>query len=168
MKTHLVLGMTALMTIASAIAAAPVIAAPADPAPASAVDRDRLKLVEFNFTCEFDRQRRDADFRAFAQVFAWVDPDDWMTTMSPAQRDRVRNKLAVLREDELIYADGAILEPKHRVVIIRAIQGEPEIVIERKDHMRLDMPNHGFEAFLKIHGRKIRGECKVRNEIVHD
>jgi hypothetical protein len=165
MKTNLITSFLALtLTIAAAHAA-------------DTENRER-RLYEFNFNCEFGEDHRDAsatemneprdrrECTAAAQVFAWVDPDDWMSTMQTTRN--LVNKLAVQCHDELVYADSAILKSERRFVTITGLQGLPAIWVERRDHDRLldNERDRDFTAFLRLRNRTLRGTCEVRNEPV--
>ncbi|MGZ3698308.1 MAG: hypothetical protein ACXWPM_00790 [Bdellovibrionota bacterium] len=131
----------------------------------------RLKLYEFNFRCEFNDHDHDFDrddCRANAQVFAWVDPDDWMTTLQTTRN--VQNRLRVKCGNVLVYDDGAFLDPDQRSVSITAIGGDPRINVERREHQTLSPPDEDrdFEATLRVRGDRLRGRCEVRNHPVDE
>lgn len=168
MKKHLALGTMAFMLMAAAASAAES-------------EQDGYRLFEFDFTCQFDRDHAaselpsepdvttndDHDFghcSADAKVFAYVRPDDWMSTMQSARR--IANKLAVRCDDNLIYADSAILSPERRFVAITGISGYPAIFVERRGHEAITATPDPYTAFLTFGRRPLKGTCNVRSEPV--
>lgn len=135
------------------------------------------RLFRFDFQCEFDRHHQSGadtqsdkrnEFEAVARVFAKVRVDHDSHNSSNILDDAVeaeglRNLLAVARNGNLFYSDGAILKSGKREVVIAAANGQRlAIVIPRKDH---DAPNAEwmkYFAFLVIGEHKVPGFCQVR------
>ena len=132
-------------------------------------------LFEFNFQCSFAHPtptptvtvgRGGHEILAAAQVFAFVrDHSDWTDNVTTDHN--LRNKLAVLKDGELVYADGANLESRREFVEIEGLNGGPEIFIKRHDSQALSPEWMSFEAYINLHGERIDGECQVHAEPVH-
>lgn len=159
MKTNLLFGLIALALTTASASAAEI--------------ENRRQLFEFNFTCKFENDlasnsaetSRFNECFASAQVFAFVDRDDLASNMSA--NNFVRNKLAVQCGDQLIYADGAFLNPERRFVSIRGINGFPAIFVKRhRDEVSASI-HKPYRAFLDLGNRSIPGFCEVRNRPVY-
>jgi hypothetical protein len=134
------------------------------------------RLFRFDFKCEFDRHQGDAttqsdrrnEFEAVARVFANVRTDQGSHLMDDAfdnavQAEGLRNLLAVARNGNLFYADGAILASGKREVVIAAANGQRlAIVIPRRDHDAPTAEWMKFRSFLILGEHKIPGHCEVR------
>lgn len=147
---------------------------------ARAEEAEHRKLYEFNFACEFDKSApfdastleqdtSGSGCYAFAKVYAYVNPHDWMNTMEAAERGGVSNKLAVICHNELVYANGAFLDTSsHKFVSIKGLEGLPALLVKRKHSESVTTPSSVYDALLVLwHGKKLHGQCKVRNEPVH-
>jgi hypothetical protein len=134
------------------------------------------RLFRFDFQCEFDRHHdgattqteRHSEFEAVARIFANVRADHESHLMDDAfdnavQAEGLRNLLAVARNGNLFYADGAILASGKREVVIAAANGQRlAIVIPRRDHDAPAAEWMKYRSFLILGEHKIPGNCEVR------
>ncbi len=133
-------------------------------------------LFEFNFQCSFAQPtpiptvtagRGGNEILAAAQVFATVkDQRDWSAEITTDRN--FRNKLAVLKDGDLIYAAGANLESRLEFVEIEGLNGGPQIFIKRHENPVLSHEWMRFDAWIKLHGERTDGECQVHAEPAHE
>jgi hypothetical protein len=132
------------------------------------------RLFRFDFQCEFGKtmsaseQTKGREFEAVARVFAnvRVDHDSHSSESmfdNAVQTEGLRNLLAVARNGNLFYADGALLSSGKREVVIAAANGQRlAIVIPRKDHDSPSAEWMVYPAALILGEHKIPGACEVR------
>ncbi|MFL5812547.1 MAG: hypothetical protein ACJ763_03135 [Bdellovibrionia bacterium] len=145
-------------------------------ATAHAADDQRWaeRLFRFDFNCTFgnqmtaSEQQRGREFEAVARVFANVRVDHESHNVenmfdNAVQTEGLRNLLAVARNGNLFYADGALLNSGKREVVIAAANGQRlAIVIPRKDHDAPAAEWMLYPAALILGEHKIPGACEVR------
>jgi hypothetical protein len=171
MKKTIAFSLFALLASFTTAQSAPAVSA----VPAADDQRWAERLFRFDFKCEFERHDTTAtdqgshnEFEAVARIFAnvRVDHDSHGSDNvfdNAVQTEGLRNLLAVARNGNLFYADGAILNSGKREVVIAAANGQKlAIVIPRKDHDAPAIEWMKYYAALIIGNHKIPGQCQVR------
>ncbi len=136
------------------------------------------RIFRFDFSCQFENHKDAAtgvvqdvkgdEFEAAARVFARVPHHGSGSTSANILDDAIqvkslRNLLAVARDGNLFYADGALLDSGKRKVIIAAATGQRlAIEIPRHDRDSVSAEWMKHKAFLVIDNRVVPGNCNVR------
>jgi hypothetical protein len=133
-----------------------------------------VSLHRFDFNCRFEKNgsgssdvdaNEKLECQAVARVFAYA--RDYNSADDRQFWDH-SNLLAIACNDELVYASSAVLDSgKKAVKIIGQASPFAAIIIPRHHDDKVDVEWMVHKAFLKVGGKVIPGQCKVRAVPLH-